>query len=59
MDEEEQWRITNMLNCQLVVLPMKYLGISISDYNLGMVAFNCLVEKVSNRIPPRKGGLCH
>jgi hypothetical protein len=55
MGQKEQWRIANMLNCQLGVLPMKYLGMPISDGSLGMVAFNCLVKKVANRIPPWKG----
>jgi hypothetical protein len=27
MDEEERWRIANMLNCQQGGLPMKYMAI--------------------------------
>ena len=35
VDEAEQNRIANMLNYKIGTLPMKYLGIPISDGNLG------------------------
>jgi hypothetical protein len=34
--DEERVRIANMLNCKLRELPMKYLGIPISDGKLGL-----------------------
>jgi hypothetical protein len=52
---EDKTRIANMLNCQLGVLPIKYLGINISDAKMGKVAFTELVEKIRKRIPPWKG----
>jgi hypothetical protein len=48
-------RIANMLNCQLSELPLKYLGIPISDTKLGKNAFEELTEKVAKRIPPWRG----
>jgi hypothetical protein len=59
MIEEAQERISRMLNCQLGELPLKYLGIPISDVKSCMTAFCGLTEKVSNRIPPCKGKMCH
>jgi hypothetical protein len=37
--EMEKTRIANMLNCHLGVLPIKYLGINISNSKMGKVAF--------------------
>jgi hypothetical protein len=34
---------------------MKYLGITLSDSNLGMSALVGMVKKVAKRVPPRKG----
>jgi hypothetical protein len=48
MGEEDSWRVTNMLNCQLGKLPMKYLGISFSDSNLGIGALDGMVDKGKN-----------
>jgi hypothetical protein len=33
-DQKEQEKMANMLNCSLGTLPMKYLGIPISDCRL-------------------------
>jgi hypothetical protein len=54
-EESDQWWIANMLNCQLEALPMKYLGIPISDVKLGMVAFGDICDKVAKRFPRGKG----
>uniref|UniRef100_K3XP59 Uncharacterized protein n=1 Tax=Setaria italica TaxID=4555 RepID=K3XP59_SETIT len=48
--------MANMLNCKLGTLPMKYLGIPISDYHLiGMAAFASIFEKMRKRLDPWKG----
>jgi hypothetical protein len=52
MEEEEQVRIANMLNCKVGSLPMRYLGIPLSDVKLGKVALAEIPEKVSKRVPP-------
>jgi hypothetical protein len=52
---EEENRIVNMLNCKLGEMPMRYLGIPISDGKLGKAVFNVVSEKVAKRIPPWKG----
>jgi hypothetical protein len=36
-------------------LPMKYLGIPLSDMKLGMGAFAGVAEKITKRVPPWKG----
>jgi hypothetical protein len=48
-------RIANMLNYQLGELPLKYLGIPISDTKLGKNTFEELTGKVAKRIPPWRG----
>jgi hypothetical protein len=55
MEETAKDRIANMLNCQLGNLPIKYLGIPISDVKLGKAAFVELTRKVSKRIPTWRG----
>jgi hypothetical protein len=55
MDEEEKTRIANMLNCQLGGLPMKYLGVTVSDVKLGRGAFKNVSEKISKRTPSWQG----
>jgi hypothetical protein len=52
---EEENRIANMLNCKLGEMPMRYLGIPISDGKLGKAVFNVVSEKFAKRIPPWKG----
>jgi hypothetical protein len=55
MEEEDSIRIANMLNCKLGVMPMTYLGITLSDSSLGMGALMGIYEKVDKRVPPWKG----
>jgi hypothetical protein len=55
MDELDSRRIANMLNCTMGSLPMKYLGIPLTDMKLGMGAFDGVVEKIAKRVPPWKG----
>jgi hypothetical protein len=52
MDLDDKTRIANMLNCQLGELPIKYLGVPISDVKMGKVAFADLTEKIAKKIPP-------
>jgi hypothetical protein len=55
MKDEDKFKIANMLNCKLGELPIKYLGIPISDVKLGMGALAETPEKIAKRIPPWKG----
>ena len=43
-----------MLNCKLGCLPMKYLGLPISDNRLGSLAFLGLKEKMVRKLDPWK-----
>jgi hypothetical protein len=52
MGQEDERRIANMLNCQLRVLPIKYLGIPLDTTKLGREALAFLLGKISKRIPP-------
>jgi hypothetical protein len=51
----EKEEMTNMLNCVLGELPMKYLGIPISDHHLSMGAFGFLSHEMVSRLNPWKG----
>lgn len=51
----EQEEMANMLNCRLGGLPMKYLGILISDKHLEMEAFRDTYDKMRKRLDPWKG----
>jgi hypothetical protein len=51
----EKEEMANMLNCALRDLPMKYLGIPISDHHLAMGAFGFLPQKMITRLDPWKG----
>jgi hypothetical protein len=53
--DEDKFKIANILNCKLGELPIKYLGIPISDVKLGMGALAETPEKIAKRIPPWKG----
>jgi hypothetical protein len=57
MEDEEQARVANMLNCQVGSLPMVYLGIPVSDKKLGKGVFIGVIEKIAKRVPPWKGKL--
>ena len=54
-DQSEKERMANILNCKLGCLPMKYLGIPLSDNRLGSLAFAGLKEKMGRRLDPWKG----
>lgn len=43
-----------MLNCNLGELPMKYLGIPVSDSHLAMGAFSPIIQKMGKRLDPWK-----
>lgn len=51
--QEEKEAMANMLNCKLGELPMKYLGIPISDN--GVSAFSDIYNKMRKRLDPWKG----
>jgi len=53
--QEEKERKANMLNCRLGALPIKYIGIAVSDRFLGIPAFQGLAEKTLKRLDPWKG----
>ena len=40
VEEEDQWRIANTLNCKVGKLQMSYLGVLASDSNLGAHVFD-------------------
>jgi len=55
VSSEEQNRIANMLNCKVGSLPMTYMGLPISDSNLGVHSFEGIVEKMRKKLQPWKG----
>jgi len=55
VSSEEQNMIANMLNCKVGSLPMTYLGLPISDSNLGVYSFEGIVEKMRKKLQPWKG----
>lgn len=55
VSQGEKYDMDNMLNCVLVELPMKYLGIPISYKLLNMEAFNPLTQKMIKGLDPWKG----
>jgi len=55
VSSEEQNRIANMLNCKVGSLPMTYMGLPISDSNLGVYSFEGIVEKMRKKLQPWKG----
>lgn len=52
MPQQEKERKANMLNCVLGSLPMKYLGIPVSDKHLAVGAFSPILQKMINRLDP-------
>jgi hypothetical protein len=42
----------NMLNCVLGNLPLKYLGIPVSDHHSGVGAFSPILQKMIKRLDP-------
>jgi hypothetical protein len=55
VDQHEKERMANMLNCILGSLPLKYLGIPISDGHLNSSEFLPILEKMEKRLDPWKG----
>lgn len=53
--QSEKYRMANMLNCVLGDLPLKYLGILVSDRHLSIEAFSPILQKMSKRLDPWKG----
>jgi hypothetical protein len=47
--------MTNMLNCALGSLPLKYLGIPLSNDRLKASTFGHILEKKKKRLDPWKG----
>jgi hypothetical protein len=58
MEEEKKVKISNMLNCRLGEMPLKYLGVPIFDTKVGMGAFAGSIEKVAKRVPHGRGRIC-
>lgn len=50
--QTEKYDIANKLNCVLGVLPLKYLGIPISDKHLNIEKFNFILDKMRKRLDP-------
>ena len=55
VSQVEKEEMANMLNCVLGDLPLKYLGIPISDHHLAMGAFSFLPQKMITRLDQWKG----
>lgn len=53
--QEEKEKTTNMLNCKLGELPVKYLGILVSDKVLGINAFQGVPTRMMKMLDPLKG----
>jgi len=53
--QAEKERKANMMNCKLGELPVKYLGIPVSDRMLGIGAFQGLSCRMMKRLDPWKG----
>ena len=51
----EKLRLANMLNCALAELPMKYLGIPVSDKKLTINAFSPILLKMNKKARPMDG----
>ena len=51
----EKLRLANMLNCALTELPMKYLGIPVSDKILTINDFFPILQKINKKARPMEG----
>jgi hypothetical protein len=56
MEEQEQRKIAQMLNCKVGAFLMKYLGIPVSDTKLSKNELNIVAEKIENRLATWKCG---
>jgi hypothetical protein len=52
---EEKHRVANMPNCKLGLLPMKYLGLLVSDHPLRVADWCFLPKNVGHRVDPWQG----
>jgi hypothetical protein len=52
VEQIEKEKMANMPNCKLGDLPLKYLGISVSDRHLSMGAFLPITQKKLKRLDP-------
>jgi hypothetical protein len=55
ISQAEKERKANMMNCKLGELPVKYLGIPISDRVIGSEAFQIIPNRMLKRLDPWKG----
>jgi hypothetical protein len=55
VQKEEKERLANMLNCVLGKMPIKYLGIPVSNKHLNINAFSSLTQKLHKRLDPWRG----
>ena len=55
VDQSEQEKLADMLNCKLGSWPMRYLSIPISDSRIGISGFGGLKQKMSKRLDPWRG----
>jgi hypothetical protein len=53
-EEEKRW-VAEGLNCKLGTLPIKYLGLPVSDKSLSVADWHFLTEKVGHRVDPWQG----
>jgi hypothetical protein len=55
VQQDEKERLANMLNCVMGELPLKYLGIPVSNKHLNISAFSFLIQKLHKRVDPWRG----
>jgi hypothetical protein len=55
VSQGEKELMANKLNCALGELPMKYLGIPVSDSHITIAGFSHIVQKIYKRLDPWKG----
>lgn len=54
-DQNDKYRVANLMNCKLGSFPMTYLGIPIADRKLLASDFVLVVNKVGQRVHPWRG----
>ena len=55
VSEAEQIRVAKMLNCKIGSLPMTYLGLPLSDRNVGAKSLEGPLTKMRKKLQPWKG----
>lgn len=58
-DREDQLRAAHMMNCKLRSLPIKYLGMLVSNKVVRVEDFDLVVDKVAGRVEPSQGVYWH